>query len=970
MFLQKITKAGTAILIMMALLFTQNSAAQGWMRTYDFWQFESFFMGFQDMQQTPDGGYILMGNRPGFGWTDLILVKTDALGNEQWQSINIINGIEGFMYSVDLSPDGGYIVSGRTDGAAGGSSYVMKFDDIGTFEWASNYGLGNKSIAYEAIPTSDGGYLMVGKEISVVDLSVAYLFKLDSEGGIEWEQYYGGSDKSSFHSVIEMPDGGFAMAGTYEDTSPETFGLLVVRTDSDGVVLWDNKVAGLDTIRHNSAKQIQRAPDGNLVVGTHTRGGTPDFTTIVFGPPTIEIGLQTHPVLVKLNDSDGTVAWSNTYTGFPETAIYSMDVATDGGFILGGNTNNKFFLLKTDANGTAEWAKNVAEDDFTGFAYNTLATPDGRYTMSGNLFLASPGFILSTDSIGNLFSNQLTGTLYDDLNGNCIQDAGEQGWADRIIEILPGPLYTMTDENGDYEITVGDGIYTISTELLNPFLWTQTCPVEEYTVEFTTAYDTINDLDFGQYISNLCPVMSISVGTPLLRRCFDQNFSVTYCNEGTELAEGAYIELLFDDDIIVNSATLPWETPVVDGVYTFLLGDVAMGDCGNFSIQTMVDCDAVLGSSACVEGYIFPNNYCEEDDPAWDESSIIVTSECVGDSIQFTITNVGVGNMSNNSAYRIYEDDLLSSTGMFLLGVGESVVVSVFADGSTYRLAADQCPGHPGFSFPQAVVELCGDEPFSLGFVTTTPEDDRDHFVEIDCGTIIGSYDPNDKLVKPSGIGPLHFISPDDEMEYKIRFQNTGNDTAFTVMILDTLSAFLDAATIHTMGGSHPFDFEILGPSVLKFTFNNILLVDSTTNEPDSHGFIQFKVRQRAGNSPGTVIKNQAYIYFDFNAPILTPIVSNRIFDQPVSVFEQPKPQNHYRIYPNPSDGFIQLVSEGQVSQTPARFEIYNLLGQMVKGLDIYGTETIFIGDLKAGVYLYQVKNEQNSVGSGKLVVR
>ena len=970
--IKTITRAGAGLLFIVGLVFSSSAYGQGWVRTYEFWQFESVFTGFSDIAQTDDGGYILVGSRLSLGFSELIILKTDQLGIEQWSRIDFQGVSGGMMHSIEQTSDGGYIVSGILTGGASGSAYLMKLDAAGEQEWASNFGVGGKSVGYEVTETSDGGFVMAGMELNFSDLPQAFALKVDASGGLLWEEMYGTADGNSFHSLVEMPDGGFAFAGSWQDTTTtEAMGLLIVRTDADGVMLWENKVLGTDTVYHNNSKEIHLATDGSLVVATHTRNGTPEVDVLGFPfPPTFNISLATHPLLVKVSEADGSTLWTNTYTGFPETATYSMDVTPDGGFILAGNQYNTFFQMKTDGNGVPLWAKIVGEDEYTGYVSTVLSTSLDEFILAGLFF--DPffsGFILSTDGLGNLFTNQLTGTVFNDINGNCIKDPGEDGWANRIVEVTPGPIYTMSDENGYYDITVGQGSHTVKVDLPFDYLWEQSCPADVYNVEFTAPYDTINNLDFGQYIELFCPFMTISVGTPLLRRCFDNTFSVTWCNEGTQSAAGVFIDMTFDDNLIVTGSSIPWEVPVVDGVYRFLIGDADIGECGTFTINTTVNCDAVLGSSACVEAHIFPDNYCEEFSPDWDESSIEVSSECLGDSIRFTITNAGVGDMTDPGTYRIYEDDLLSSTGMFQLLSGEELDITLFANGSTFRLDSDQCPGHPGFSNPQAIMELCGVEPFSLGFFTTTPEDDQDHFIEIDCATIIGSYDPNDKLVKPAGIQEPHYISPSDELEYKIRFQNTGNDTAFTVVIVDTLSQFINAASIHAMTASHPYEFELLGPAVCRWTFNDILLPDSTVNEPESHGFIRFKVSQRTGNAEGTVIENQAHIFFDFNAPIVTPLVYNTVFDQIVSVYYLPSPDAAtVRIYPNPSNGFITIHAERQILQ-PMQMEFYNLLGQMVKEASIENGETLFTGDLPEGAYMYRLLENGQQLGSGKLVV-
>lgn len=144
---------------------------------------------------------------------------------------------------------------------------------------------------------------------------------------------------------------------------------------------------------------------------------------------------------------------------------------------------------------------------------------------------------------------------------------------------------------------------------------------------------------------------------------------------------------------------------------------------------------------------------------------------------------------------------------------------------------------------------------------------------------VTGSYDPNDKQVWNADNDDADgFIEPSDSLlRYLIRFQNTGNDTAFNIFISDTLDTDLDVNSLQVLSASHNFQVTVSGPGYIQFTFPNILLVDSMTNEPKSHGYIEYTIERKANLPLGTSIDNTAHIYFDFNAPIVTNTVSSVI---------------------------------------------------------------------------------------------
>ncbi|MBK8565238.1 MAG: T9SS type A sorting domain-containing protein [Saprospiraceae bacterium] len=159
-------------------------------------------------------------------------------------------------------------------------------------------------------------------------------------------------------------------------------------------------------------------------------------------------------------------------------------------------------------------------------------------------------------------------------------------------------------------------------------------------------------------------------------------------------------------------------------------------------------------------------------------------------------------------------------------------------------------------------------------------------YFEQDCRIVQASYDPNEKTAIPQPRDGDWVIHPDSTIKYVIKFQNTGTDTAFRVMLLDTLSALLDPLTVAPLSASHPFDWQILQNGTLQFRFDPIQLPDSTTNEAASHGFVKFSIRPRTEQPLGTLIHNRAAIYFDQNEPVITNTHTYRI-DKPYLFLQQ-----------------------------------------------------------------------------------
>jgi len=231
---------------------------------------------------------------------------------------------------------------------------------------------------------------------------------------------------------------------------------------------------------------------------------------------------------------------------------------------------------------------------------------------------------------------------------------------------------------------------------------------------------------------------------------------------------------------------------------------------------------------------------------------------------------------------------------------------------------------------------------------------------------ITGSYDPNDKQVDPKGVGEDGRITVADTLlRYLIRFQNTGNDTAFTVVIRDTLDANLDVTTLKIEGFSHPMEVDLSGEGNLTFTFNNILLPDSNINEPASHGYIEYTIELKSNLEIGSQILNTAYIYFDFNPPIITNTTVNTLFDFTVSLGR--KDAFDALIFPNPNEGNFALKLNLTQSELIV-VELFDIAGRVIYTNSIGRVNSgesnlIFdLNDVRAGLYVLRVRAGNSEV--------
>lgn len=242
------------------------------------------------------------------------------------------------------------------------------------------------------------------------------------------------------------------------------------------------------------------------------------------------------------------------------------------------------------------------------------------------------------------------------------------------------------------------------------------------------------------------------------------------------------------------------------------------------------------------------------------------------------------------------------------------------------------------------------------------------------CAAVVtGSYDPNDKQVYPPGVGGSGHIAPSDSvLTYTIRFQNTGTDTAFTVIVRDTLDASVfEVEGVQPLQASHPYQLRVEQGSILVFTFDRINLPDSNRTVAGSQGFVRFRIPLKRGLPEGTLVQNSAAIYFDYNFPVITNTTHNTV----TAIAEARPVQPGLRIAPNPATRNATAYLDLPVPSHYLQLSMYNLAGQRIRALyrssaPAGGKMQIPMewGNIAAGLYVLRLETEYGAA-TAKLVI-
>jgi len=861
---------------------------------------------------TSDGGFIMVGETKsvngdvtgyhGGGYADVWVVKTDSAGTIAWQKC-LGGTAHDYGESIIQTIDGGYIVAGSSasnDGDVSGNhgsydAWIIKLSSIGAIQWQKSYGGTNVDIAQSIVQTPDGGYIFAGSTLSndgdvsgnhgYID---AWVVKIDNAGTIEWQKCLGGSSSEGKQTIgyvgtnqrnicIQLTnDGGYIFAGYSDSNDGDVTGhhgpsgtvtiggvyygyntdCWIVKLDNTGTIQWQKCLGGSGI---DAAYTILQTNDGGYIFAGNT--GSTDYD--VSGHHPIPGPIAAYDLWLVRIDASGIIQWQKCIGGRGYEFAYSISATNDNGYFITGITTSPDgdaagahgsidnWAVKTDIAGNIQWQKCLGGTN-KDFGASGFQTSDGGYIVAASVSSSNGDVIANHGNydfrlvkLSPVPVDVITGTVYEDLNGNCVKDTNETGLPGKIIRAVPGNYFASTDANGNYSLFVDSGSYTIST--VAPQYYSQSCPAASGTYNVTISSATPNSFgnNFADTLTSHCPDLKVSIGTPFFRRCFKNIFSVFYYNTGAVAAVNVSITVNFDNLIIPLSSTIPWTK--IGNDYVFTIDTIKPGNSGHFNIVDSVSCAAIIG----------------------------LQTECTWASIHSATAECDT---TNNTAH--------------------------------------------------------------------------------DCHIIVGSCDPNAKEVasqdfESNGYVSQENITPSDTLIYMIRFQNTGTDTAFTVVIRDTLSSNLDASSVQTGASSHQYSFRIYGQGILEWTFNDIHLSDSASDELGSHGFVKFTVHQKANNIQGTVINNNADIVFDYNSAIKTntavviiPLITG--ISATTSINEITK------VFPNPFNSSFTIQS----SEELGLIILYNSIGEIIYQKKINSTEEqIDFSSQPAGIYFLENQN-------------
>ena len=328
-------------------------------------------------EQTNDDGFILVGTTASFGssYDDIWLIKTNSIGDTLWTKT--IGGI-GYDYvsCVHQTNDGGYIIFGETDSFDPNfwEGWLIKTDADGDTLWTKHLGDYAYYFIESGIELPGGGYVFVGyTKIDAGDPEDLWLVKTDSDGDTVWTKTFGGSDRDLSSSIYRTTDGGFIISGNTESFSAGDFDAWLIRTDSDGDLIWTKTYGSTD---RDIASDVKQTDDGGFIICGQTES---------FG----HVNNYNDAWLIK-TDYNGDTLWTKTWGGDTHDGALSVVQTSDGGYVWTGyldisTFNQDLWVLKTDGSGNTLWSKTYG-GTFNNIGRSINKNSDGSLIIAGDYY--------------------------------------------------------------------------------------------------------------------------------------------------------------------------------------------------------------------------------------------------------------------------------------------------------------------------------------------------------------------------------------------------------------------------------------------------------------------------------------------------------------------------------------------------------------------------------------------------------
>jgi len=476
------------LLIIIHVLFIQTMIAQvKFERVYGGKDYDYGY----SVTQTFDKGYLVAGVTSSFGngSTDGCLLKTDSMGIAKWYKMFGGTNIDRF-YSIMPTRDSAFIVAGYSNSFGNGyEGYVIKIDSLGNTIWSKTYGGSDWDFIFSIDTTSDGGYILCGGTYSYGNGDQdMYVVKTDTNGDTLWTKTYGGNKEDVAKSITQTLDGGYILTGVTKSFGDIDGDIYTIKTNSLGDTLWTRreintgKDIGNDIVQNKINSEYFIA--GNMTKNGDQRGVyiNYDQNGFLIWPAEYNTGpleeamnsvaisnigrIALYGYTKSIGGGDSDVLWyqkdkpyQGTMGGANADVAYCVNKTADNGFIICGtaksfppsNSFEHIYLIKVDSNGVASGAGTTVVTDLVNIVgikekpaqeayFQIYPNPGTDYiNINYDKALLSPVVISITDINGKEYYTQNSNNI---ISNNTIP-----------VFSLSNGMYFITIQNNEFKST-------------------------------------------------------------------------------------------------------------------------------------------------------------------------------------------------------------------------------------------------------------------------------------------------------------------------------------------------------------------------------------------------------------------------------------------------------------------------------------------------------------------------------------
>lgn len=718
--------------------------------------------------------------------------------------------------------DGAATHNGDLPPAIGGSDMILtKFSKWGQKKWVKTFGStsgiwydDNSTMGADFCQTSDGGFIIIGQEWSALYQSKygdsTFIIKTDSAGNQQWKKIY--KDLLQPWAIRQRKDGTYIVGAL---NTPELSGgdIVIAGLDKAGNLSWTHNLTGSNS---EYGSDLELTQDGGFVLTGTTRSHDGDFSA--------SNGAGQNDGFIAKYTNTNQPQWIKCIGGVNSDILRTIQEDTDGSFWAGGDVENaKAWLVKTDQNGNVLWQKTWA-GNWTNIIRGLALTADGSVAVCGSA--------LSTDGdfAANINGQRSWVAKINKANGQIIRQGwfGGQDYEDAPVDILEDPdgalvIVSSTMPNNPYVSNYKGGNYD---------LWMVKLRNAVNTIKATVYLDNNKN---GQKDAGELPFGDAYI--KLKRNGTDSAlFSYNDGSFSTNVDTGGY-------EISVTPFRSYYTiTPASKQIY---FTDYNKTDSVSFGVVPVTGITDVAVSAWSA-------------DPAR-----------LGRNTNINIKYTNNGTTVTNTVLKFIKDHRTTfvASPLTFTQTGDTLTANIsnlqpLELRETVITLAINTP--PAVNLNDTLVHEV-----SIGDAATdsAPADNRQSIKQV----ITGSYDPNDKheITLPGKMN-VRQLQTREDLVYQIRFQNVGTDTAFNIVVRDTIDDKLDINSFEMIKADHTYTMQITQGKYVEWHFDNILLANSSVNEPLSHGYLVYRIKPKSSLQMGDVVKNTASIYFDHNSPVNT----------------------------------------------------------------------------------------------------